>query len=70
MDWAKAISDAIAFLNSPAWATTVKAIEAISGLIGKLAETHPTLVTNLGNAAVQRLGTGAPAPDPQAIHVP
>jgi len=55
MDWAKFAVDALAFLNSPAWASTVKAIEAVAGLIGKLAETHPALVNDLGNAAVKKL---------------
>ena len=55
MDWAKFAVDALAFLNSPAWASTVKAIEAVAILIGKLAETHPELVMNVGNAVVKKL---------------
>ena len=55
MDWAKFAVDALAFLNSPAWASTVRAIEAVAVLIGKLAETHPELVMNVGNAVVKKL---------------
>jgi hypothetical protein len=55
MDWGKLITEAIQFLNSPAGQTTISAIEKLAGLITKLADTHPVLVTDLGNVVIKKL---------------